>query len=87
MSLRSRLFLLGWRTASRAPEWLVRGVMHVAAEVAWLLHGSGVRQLEANLARAVPTADARQLRRLSREGMRRYLRYYGETFMLGRMTP
>jgi len=87
MNLRSRVFLVGWHAASRAPQDVVRAVMHVAAEAAWLAHGAGVRQLEANLRRVVPGADGREIRRLSRENMRRYLRYYGETFMLGRMTP
>lgn len=87
MSLGSRALLLGWRLAGRVPEDVVRAAMHVGAEVAWLLHGEGVRRLEANLARALPGAGQREIRRRSREGMRRYLRYYAETFTLGRLTP
>lgn len=79
--------LLAFRVFSRAPEWFSRGVMRVAAEVAWLLHGKGVRQLEANLRRARPGASPREIRRLSREGMRTYLRYYAEAFVLPRLTP
>lgn len=82
-----RLFLTGWRLAARLPEDVVRAAMLVAADVAWLRRGSGVRRLEANLGRARPQADARTLRRLSRQGMRTYLRYYGEAFTLGRLTP
>ncbi len=61
--------------------------MRVAADVSWLLHGSGVRRLEANLRRARPEATHRELRRLSLEGMRSYLRYYAEAFALPRLTP
>lgn len=77
-------FLLAWRTAERLPEAVVRGAMLVAADVAWLARGAGVRRLEANLRRARPDADAAALRRLSREGMRTYLRYYAEAFTLGK---
>lgn len=83
----STLFLLGWRVAARLPEDVVRGAMTAAADVAWLLNGPGVRQLEANLGRVRPGADRRELRRLTRQGMHNYFRYFGETFLLGRMSP
>ncbi|MBO1750489.1 phosphatidylinositol mannoside acyltransferase [Actinotalea sp. BY-33] len=83
----ARLLLAGWHLAGRLPEDLVRGVMHVAAEVTWLRRTEGVRRLERNLARARPEADGAELRRLGRAGMRTYLRYYGEAFTLGRLTP
>jgi phosphatidylinositol dimannoside acyltransferase len=76
------LLLLGWHLASRLPEGVVRAAMHLAADAAWARRGAGVRRLEANIARARPSAPARELRRLSRAGMRTYLRYYAETFTL-----
>ncbi len=82
----SRLTLLAFRFFSRAPERLSRGIMLVAADIAWLRNGKGVRQLEANLRRARPDATPRQLRRLTRQGMRTYLRYYAEAFVLPRLT-
>ena len=82
----SSVFLLGWHVARRTPEGVVRGLMDVGALIAWALRGGGVRRLEANLGRARPGADPRTLRRLSRQGMRTYLRYYGEAFLLGRLT-
>ncbi|WP_225754451.1 phosphatidylinositol mannoside acyltransferase [Actinotalea sp. Marseille-Q4924] len=81
----ARLLPAGWHLASRLPEPVVRGAMHVAADVAWLRHGAGVRRLEANVRRARPGASPRELRRLSRAGMRSYLRYYAETFTLARL--
>lgn len=87
MTAAARLFLLGWRLAMRLPEPVVRGAMRVAADVAWLRRGVGVRRLEANLARVRPDADHRALRRLGRGGMRTYLRYYAEAFTLGRLSP
>jgi lauroyl/myristoyl acyltransferase len=79
--------VLAWRLAARMPEDVVRAVMLVAADLSWVLRRPAVRRLEDNLRRAVPGADARALRRLSREGMRTYLRYFGEVFTLGRLTP
>ena len=77
-----RAFLWAWRMGRWVPGPVVRALTSVGADVAWLAHGAGVRQLEANLARVRPELDARALRRLSRAGMRSYLRYYGEAFTL-----
>lgn len=82
-----RLTLLAFRFFGAAPEPVSRAIMRVAADVAWLRRGSGVRRLEANLRRARPDASPRELRRLSLEGMRSYLRYYAEAFALPRLTP
>lgn len=82
MNLTARAVLLASRLAPRAPEEAVRAIALVTADVSWLLRGRGVRRLEANLARVHP-CDARELRRLSRAGMRTYLRYYAEAFTLG----
>lgn len=87
MSLGSRALVLAARRGPSVPEWLVRAVTRVAADAAWLLRGSGVRRLEANLARVVPDASPARLRSLSRAGMRTYLRYFGEAFTLPGRTP
>ena len=80
------LLVAGWNLGRRLPETVVRGALAVAADLTWLLRGTGVRRLEANLRRARPTVSARELRRLSRAGMRTYLRYFGEAFTLQRLT-
>ena len=82
MSLASRAVLAAVRWAPRVPEPLVRGGANAAADIAWLRHGAGVRRLESNLARVRPDATPRELRSLSRAGMRAYLRYYAEAFTL-----
>lgn len=78
--------VLAFELARRLPEDVVRAVLHVAGDAAWLRRGAGVRRLEANLRRARPRAGDRELRRLSRQGMRTYMRYYAEAFTLGRLT-
>ena len=82
-----RLFALAWRVAGHVPEPVLRGAATLGADVAWLRRGPGVRQLERNLARVRPDASPRALRRLSRAGMRSYLRYYRETFALSSYPP
>lgn len=77
-----RVYAAAWRWGGRVPEPVVRAMGVVAADVVWLRHGSGVRRLEANLARVRPDLGPRALRRLSRAGMRSYLRYFGEVFTL-----
>jgi len=82
-----RLFALAWKVAGHLPETVLRASASVGADAAWLRRGEGVRQLERNLARVRPEATARELRALSRAGMRSYLRYYREAFALGSYTP
>lgn len=77
-----RAFALGWRLVGRLPDAVGRGLFDVIATGAWVLRGSGVRQLERNLARLRPDASGRELRRLSRAGMRSYMRYYCEAFQM-----
>lgn len=82
-----KAFTFAWRHAHKVPQTLLRGVFTAVADVTWLLHGGGVRQLEKNLARVRPGLTPRALRRLSRAGMRSYMRYYREAFTLPAWTP
>ena len=75
-------FAIAWRVVPMLPEPLVRALFDLGARVAWQREGAGVRQLEKNLARVRPEATDAELRRLSRDGMRSYMRYYAELFML-----
>ena len=77
------LYLLGWAVVCRTPrrwaEWMFRQV----ADQLWRRQGPRVRQLEANLARVIgPDPSVSELRRLSRDAMRSYLRYWLEAFRL-----
>ncbi len=81
------LFGLAWRALRYVPEPVLRGAAALGADVVWWRRTGGVRQLERNLARVLPDAGPAQLRRLSRAGMRSYLRYYAEAFTLASFTP
>jgi lauroyl/myristoyl acyltransferase len=75
-------YAVGWGTVRRMPGPLARATFRGIADQTWLRHGPSVQQLEANLRRVVPQASTRELRELSREGMRSYLRYWCEVFRL-----
>jgi phosphatidylinositol dimannoside acyltransferase len=72
----------GWRLVRLLPERAAYALFDVIADVAWRRQGGGVRQLQRNLARARPDLHETGLRRLARQGMRSYLRYWCDTFRL-----
>ncbi|MGC5166369.1 phosphatidylinositol mannoside acyltransferase [Luteimicrobium sp. DT211] len=82
-----RLYATAWRLAPKVPEPLLRGAFTAGADVAWALRKGGVDQLERNLERVAPGVERRDLRRLSRGGMRSYMRYFREAFTLSGATP
>ena len=80
-------YRLGWRLVRAMPERLAYLVFSALAQLAWLAQGRGVRQLETNLSRVVPSAGAVALKSLSRKGMHSYLRYWCDAFRLPGWTP
>ena len=68
---------------ARLPEsWAQRG-FRFAADLAWRRRGTGVQVLEGNLRRVVGgEASGGELRALSREAIRSYVRYWLEAFRL-----
>ncbi|MEE6281124.1 phosphatidylinositol mannoside acyltransferase [Georgenia sunbinii] len=81
------LLLLAARVVPRLPRALTGAIFAAAADIATLAGIGGVHQLRANLARVVPDAGPARLRRLTRAGMRSYLRYYEESLRLSGVTP
>ena len=75
-------FAAGWAVVRRLPERTAYAMFRTVADVLWWRRVGGVRQLERNLARVVPWLGDDDLRRLSRAGMRSYLRYWCDVFRL-----
>lgn len=75
-------FGLGWRAVKRMPEGASDALFRRIADRTWSRRGDSVRQLEVNLGRVCPHLSDEDLRDLSREGMRSYLRYWNEAFRL-----
>ncbi len=78
-----RAYALGWALVCRVPESWARSAFLLAGDIAWRRQGRGVQRLEANLRRVTgPQASGKELRALSRAGMRSYARYWMEVFRL-----
>ncbi|HEY6276959.1 MAG TPA: phosphatidylinositol mannoside acyltransferase [Streptosporangiaceae bacterium] len=78
-----RGYVLAWALVCRVPESWARLVFQFAGDIAWRRQGRGVQRLEANLRRVIgPQASGKELRTLSRAGMRSYARYWMEVFRL-----
>jgi phosphatidylinositol dimannoside acyltransferase len=80
-------YALGWSAVRHMPEPVAREIFMLIADRAWQRRGRGVRQLEKNLRRVVGDGPTeKELRELSRKGMRSYLRYWLESFRLPSMS-
>lgn len=76
-------YSLGWKVICRVPESWARGAFMFAVGIAWRRQGPRVQVLEGNLRRVTgPAATGKELRALSREGLRSYARYWLEVFRL-----
>jgi KDO2-lipid IV(A) lauroyltransferase len=75
-------YATGWRIVRAMPEKQAYAMFDRFADVAWRRRGKGVVQLEMNLRRVLPDASEADIREVSREGMRSYLRYWCDAFRL-----
>jgi KDO2-lipid IV(A) lauroyltransferase len=75
-------FGAGWSAVRRMPEKAAYSMFERIADTMWARHGDSVLRLESNLRRVVPDADDAEIRRLSKDGMRSYMRYWCEAFRL-----
>jgi len=78
-------FWLAWTILWRLPESVARSLFNLVAYSMWRMNARGVRQLSFNLARVCGDAmSVDELRKLTLQGMRSYMRYYCETFLVNR---
>jgi lauroyl/myristoyl acyltransferase len=81
-------YAAGWRIVRALPERSAYALFRSIADGAWRLRGASVRRLEGNLRRVVgEDTPERDLRALSRLGMRSYLRYWCDTFRFAGWSP
>lgn len=81
-SLTAWLYDVGWKVTRTLPEPAANAVFRQMADGLWRRDAGGVVQLQRNLHRVHPEAGPEEIRELSREGMRSYLRYWCEAFRL-----
>ena len=78
-----RAYATGWAVVRRLPEKTAYGLFRMVADRSWRKRTKSVRRLESNLARVLgPGATEEQIRAVSKQGMRNYMRYYCDTFRL-----
>jgi KDO2-lipid IV(A) lauroyltransferase len=76
-------YAAGWAVLKGLPERAVRRQFDGIADAVWLRHGRGVQRLQSNLRRVVgEELSDRELRALTRAGVRSYVRYWREVFQL-----
>lgn len=75
-------YAAGWGTVRRMPEKTAYRSFNGIADRLWSRRGLGVAQLEKNLGRVVPDASYSDLRKLSRQSMRKYFRYWCDAFRM-----
>ncbi len=80
-------FDAGWRLNKRLPQGMSRAAFQLAADRMWKRRGPSVRQLETNIARVDRGRTPAEVRTVSKEGMRNYLRYWNEAFRLPSWSP
>jgi lauroyl/myristoyl acyltransferase len=74
---------LGWSLVCRLPEPWTRAGFTAVADIVWRRQGHRVQVLEGNLRRVIgAAASGAELRALSRQALRSYMRYYLEAFRL-----
>ncbi|WP_327580716.1 phosphatidylinositol mannoside acyltransferase [Nonomuraea sp. NBC_00507] len=79
-------FAAGWKLVPLLPERPTAAVFGFLADRVWARRGKSVRRLESNLARVTGLdVGSRELRELTRAGMRSYFRYFHEIFRLPSM--
>jgi KDO2-lipid IV(A) lauroyltransferase len=76
------LYAAAWTLVRRLPERVAYAVFEGIADVAVRRDALPVRRLRANLAQACPDLASSELHRLTREGMRSYLRYWCDAFRM-----
>jgi phosphatidylinositol dimannoside acyltransferase len=79
-------YAAGWSVVRGMPERLARRQFDAVADAVWFRDGPSVKRLQSNLARVAPGATRYELKRLTREGVRSYFRYWCEVFQLPKMS-
>lgn len=78
------LYLFGWKLVAALPEVLAYRLANKVSDLIYAQDGKGVAQLRSNYRRVKPELSDAELAKLSKEGMRSYLRYWFDTFRLNK---
>ncbi|HVS67707.1 MAG TPA: phosphatidylinositol mannoside acyltransferase [Mycobacteriales bacterium] len=85
-TLTEAIYATGWSVVRGLPERVARRQFDALADAYWVRSNDSVLQLQRNLARIKPELSDRELRLLTREAVRSYMRYWCEVFQLPKLS-
>ena len=78
------LYLIAWKVIGVLPEKSAYKLANLISDQIYNKNGKGVKRLRSNYQRVVPNISDLQLDKLTKDGMRSYLRYWFDTFRLNK---
>ena len=78
------LYLFAWKVIGVLPEKSAYKLANIISDQIYNKNGKGVKRLRSNYQRVVPNISDSQLDKLTKDGMRSYLRYWFDTFRLNK---
>ena len=78
------LYLYTWKIIGFLPEKLAYKIANLVSDFTYLRNGRKVQRLRGNYKRVLPDLSKSELSKLTKAGMRSYLRYWFDTFRLNK---
>ena len=78
------LYLFAWKVIGVLPERSAYKLADVISDQIYKKNGKGVKRLRSNYQRVMPNISELELDKLTKDGMRSYLRYWFDTFRLNK---
>ena len=78
------LYLFAWKVIGVLPEKSAYKLANLISDQIYNKNGKGVKRLRSNYQRVMPNISELQLDKLTKDGMRSYLRYWFDTFRLNK---
>jgi len=78
------LYLFAWKVIGVLPERSAYKLANAISDQIYKKNGKGVKRLRSNYQRVMPNISDLQLNKLTKDGMRSYLRYWFDTFRLNK---
>lgn len=78
------LYLFAWRLIGVLPERMAYQLANLISDQIYRRQGRGVKRLRSNYQKVMPELSEVELKKLTKAGMRSYLRYWFDTFRLNK---
>jgi len=78
------LYLFAWKVIGVLPEKWAYKLANFISDQIFKKNGKGIKRLRSNYKRVMPNISEHELAKLTKDGMRSYLRYWFDTFRLNK---